>query len=200
MKIFTLGYSGFLFREFAGMLRENHINAVIDVRSSPYSRHFPDYDKENIKYALAHQHIYYRSYAREFGARQDNPAFYTDGIMDFEKFSCSEQFLQGIEKLTEGMQKGYSFALMCAEKEPVTCHRAILVAKAFRDRNFQVIHLMPDGNHISQNDIDYTLIQKFFPNHNQLSFNSEILSDEEMLKKAYILQNKEIGYKWSDIR
>ena len=63
-----------------------------------------------------------------------------------------------------------------------------------------MIHLMPDGNHISQNDIDYTLIQKFFPNHNQLSFNSEILSDEEMLKKAYILQNKEIGYKWSDIR
>lgn len=198
--IFTIGYSGFSFGEFADMLQKNHISAVIDVRSSPYSRHFPDYDRETLKNALIQKHIYYKNYAHEFGARQDNPLFYTDGIMDFTKFSHSEQFLQGVEKLTQSMKKGYIFALMCAEKEPVTCHRAILVARAFRDRNYKVIHLMPDGNHLSQTDIDNTLIEKFFPNRNQLSFNAEILSDEEMLAKAYILQNKEIGFKWSDMK
>ena len=196
--IYTIGYSGFSFEAFADMLANNQISAVIDVRSAPHSRHFPDYDREALKEKLAPKHIYYRNYAHEFGARQDNPLFYTDGIMDFAKFSRSEQFLQGVEKLTESMKQGYTFALMCAEKEPVTCHRAILVSRAFRDRNFQVIHLMPDGNHLSQKDIDNTLIEKFFPNYNQLSFNAEMLSDEEMLAKAYILQNKEIGFKWSD--
>ena len=67
----------------------------MDVRSSPYSSYYDAYNKENIEVALKKAGIYYRNYAREFGARQENPDFYTNGILDFRKFTNSQQFADG---------------------------------------------------------------------------------------------------------
>ncbi len=69
--VFTIGYSGFQINDFISTLRKNGISVIIDVRSLPYSRHYSDYNKENLRSVLLKYGIYYRNYASEFGARQN---------------------------------------------------------------------------------------------------------------------------------
>ena len=69
--VFTIGYSGFQLNDFIKILKDNRILLVIDVRSLPYSQHYADFNKENISKILESSKIYYRNYALEFGARQE---------------------------------------------------------------------------------------------------------------------------------
>ena len=92
-KVYTIGYSGFTsLDDFIATLKHFRVNVVIDVRSHPYSLHYENYNKDNLERALNNAGIFYRNYAREFGARQDNPNYYTNGILDFNKFTSSSQF------------------------------------------------------------------------------------------------------------
>lgn len=137
-KLFTIGYAGFGLPEFLTELKKRQIQLVIDVRSQPFSKYYADYNKDRICNALKNENIYYRNYAKEFGARQENKVYYSsEGYLDFSKFSKSEVFQNGIERLCLSMQKGYSFVLMCAEKDPIDCHRAILVSRAFHEKDIR---------------------------------------------------------------
>lgn len=91
-------------------------------------------------------------------------------------------------------EKGYIIAFMCAEKEPIQCHRAILVARAFDKLGFTVIHLMPNGISKDQKTIEEELLKKYFPNINQLSLFDNRLPEEEYINAAYRKQNEQIGY------
>lgn len=195
--IFTIGYSGFAISDFIKSLKQYNVNVVIDVRSYAYSDRYPDYNKINIETTLKANQIYYRNYVNEFGARQDNISFYNkDGYLDFEKFSKSEQFQFGIIKISNSVEQGYRIALMCAEKNPIQCHRTILVARAFHDKGFEVIHILPGGKYITQNQIEEELLSTYFPQRNQLSFfSTESMTEKECIREAYKLQNKKIGYR-----
>ena len=195
--LYTIGYTGFTVEEFITTLKHYGINVVIDVRSSPYSERYADYNKDNIEKVLKEHGIYYRNYVSEFGARQDDARFYADdGILDFELFAQSERFKSGVCKIQNSLEKGYRIVLMCAEKNPVQCHRTILVARAFSDRGYSVLHLLPEQKAITQEQIELELLNKYFPNRGQISlFSSCNMSDEECLIEAYKIQNKKIGYK-----
>ena len=195
--IYTIGYTGFSVEELIATLHRRKINVVIDVRSSPYSERYSDYNKDSIEKALGSHGIHYRNYAHEFGARQENPAFYTnDGYLDFELFAKSEQFLSGVEKIRNSVAKGYHVVFFCAEKEPINCHRTILVARAFSNFGYPIEHLLPGGDTVTQQQIESELLQKFFPRRGQISmFSEENMTDEECLRQAYREQNKRIGYR-----
>ncbi len=75
--IYSIGYSGFLISDFISTLQKNKITLLVDVRSQPYSQYFSDYNKENLEQILKSKGIYYRSYAKEFGARQDERKYYS---------------------------------------------------------------------------------------------------------------------------
>ena len=198
--IFTIGYSGFSIEEFIKSLKQYNIKVVIDVRSSAYSERYPDYNKPNIENILKANRIYYRNYVTEFGARQDDLSFYNeDGYLDFEKFSKSEQFQLGIKKICNSIEQGYQVALMCAEIKPIQCHRTILVARTFHAKGFKVIHIIPGGKYITQNQVEDELLNTYFPQRGQLSlFSSSNITDEECICEAYRLQNKKIGYRKED--
>lgn len=192
---FTIGYAGFLLDDFIKELKKYNIDVVIDVRSFPYSERYPDYNKPAIESALKNVGIYYKNYANEFGARQKNRAFYSsNGYLDFDVFSKSEQFQNGVEKMINSTKKGYTIVFMCAEKEPIQCHRTILVAREFDKLGFSVIHLMPNGITKDQRKIDEELLEKHFPNINQINMFEYQMSDEEYLDAAYKKQNEQIGY------
>ena len=194
--IYTIGYTGFSLEEFIQELKKKEINVVIDVRSSPYSERYADYNKNNLESVLTSNKIYYRNYANEFGARQDNASFYSDdGCLDFNIFSKSEQFLSGVEKIKNSVARGYKIVFLCAEKEPIKCHRTILVAKAFHELGYNVIHLKPNNSSINHRDIEIQLLDMYFPNRYQRDMFSDSKSDEEYLIDAYRMQNKKIGYK-----
>jgi uncharacterized protein (DUF488 family) len=195
--IYTIGYTGFYIDNFINILKSKQINVVIDVRSSPYSERYPDYNKNILEAKLKENGIFYRNYVSEFGARQENVKFYTDGrCLNFELFAQSEQFLSGVEKIKNSIAKGYKIVLLCAEKEPIQCHRTILVSRAFSDLGYNIIHLMPDDQTKTQKQIEQELLDKYFPNRGQMTlFSSSFMSDEECLVEAYKIQNKKIGYK-----
>ncbi len=109
-------------------------------------------------------------------------------------YDKSPSFLNGIEKLIKSMAKGYKFALMCAEKDPSKCHRTILVAKAFHDAGYKVIHLLPNNVKMTQEDVENQLVEKYFPNRNQITLFDENPSEKDYVKQAYIKRNAEIGY------
>lgn len=196
-KIYTIGYSGFVIDDFIKILKKHEISVVIDVRSNPYSQYHLEYNKENLKKRLKQNRIHYINYFLEFGARQSDKKYYSkEGYLDFELFSKSENFLKGIKKIENSMKKNYVIVLMCAEKDPIICHRAIMISKIFSEKGYRVIHLLPNNVTLTQKDIEDRLIKKFFPNKGQLLLfeTGEDLSEKEYIKRAYNKQNAEIGY------
>lgn len=197
--LYTIGYSGFLVEEFIDALKKNNINAVIDVRSSPYSQFFSDYNKEPLEKTLKKEGIFYRNYSKEFGARQEDRSYYNaEGYLDFEVFAKSKQFSEGVNRLCASMEKGFVFALMCAEKKPIDCHRTILVARAFYRKGYKIVHICANGRTETQEDIHCQLLERYYPDRNQFNFFREDEDDEVLLLKAYKKRNKEIGYKLED--
>ena len=196
-EIFTIGYSSFGIEKFVEVLKKYVITALIDVRSIPVSAHFPEFNQKNLSLVLRKNDIIYRNYDKEFGARQLNTEFFTDGVLDFAKFSVSKQFLDGVNKIEKGMELGYKFALMCAEKRPEECHRCILVAKKFHELGYNVKHILEDGSYITQADVEKILVKKYFPDYNQI-FLFERPNMAEMIRQSYLKRNLEIGYRLSE--
>ena len=198
-ELFTIGYSGFPdIRDFIDTLKHHSVQILIDVRSSPFSAYYAQYNKDQLGPMLKLAGIYYYNYAKQFGARQEDHAYYRNGRLDFEVFSHSEPFLDGVQSVEKSAA---SIAFMCAEKHPSECHRAILVAKAFSDRGHEITHLKPGGITLSQHDIDNELLEKYFPDRAQASlFDEDNKSEQEYIDLAYKMRNDEIGFKLEDLQ
>ena len=196
-KIYTIGYTAFVdVDDFVEALKENGVTCLVDVRSTPKSSYYKDFDSDALSARLKQERIYYRNYAYEFGARQDNRALYPDGYLDFEKFSKTVNFKQGVTKLNAGIELNQTFALMCAEKDPYNCHRSIMVSRFLQDYDFEIQHIKGHDIYESQKDIEERLIDEYYPSRAQFSLLSENnMSDEECLAKAYAKRNREIGFK-----
>lgn len=191
-KIFTIGYTSYDIENFIKVLKKNNINLLIDVRSSPYSTVHKDYDKENLENILSKHGIIYRNYSKEFGARQNNSVYFSNGILDFVKFSKSPKFIDGIKRIKNGIKHNKTICLMCAEKDPIYCHRTIMISRFLKEYGFDIIHLLENDNSITQNDLENKLVEQYTN-----IFNSE-QSKEDILRFAYNEQNKIIGYRLED--
>ena len=195
-KVFTIGYSGFPdVNDFIATLKENEIRVLVDVRSMPSSAYYVNYNRENISRVLNEHGIYYRNYALEFGARQSNKEFYKDGRLDFDMFSKSEQFLSGISKVEKILEMNLYPCFMCAEKNPTDCHRAILVARAFYERGYSIVHILPNQMTKTQRDIEDELKDKL-----NLFETSEFDSEKNLISYAYKKQNDAIGFREENLK
>lgn len=191
--IYTIGHSQHDLEHFLKMLRTNEIDYVLDVRSTPYSKFAQNYDRENIQNFLVRNNINYKYMGKYFGARQENMDLYTqDGYLDFEKVAVSGHFQSAVENVMKGMETN-RIALMCLEKKPIDCHRAILVAKAFYSKGCTVNHILEDCSIQTHPELNEELLDMYFPDRNQISL-FDIRTDEERLVEAYKLRNKAIGY------
>ena len=198
--VYTIGYTSFDIQKFVEVLRKYKITCLIDVRSTPKSSYYKDFDDSNLLPLLKNNGILYRNYKEEFGARQDNKDFYNSkGFLDFEVFAKSQQFNDGIDKIKKAQDMGYVVCLMCAEKDPINCHRTILIARNLDKKGFEVKHILATEETCEQKEIDSRLLEKYCPHRSQISlFNENNLSDEESLEKAYRLKNEEIGFRMEE--
>ena len=195
--IYTIGYTSFSIDVFVEVLKENGITCLIDVRSVPQSSYYSDYNKENLIPLLKKAGIVYRNYKDEFGARQDDRKYYNEkGYLDFSVFAASEVFGSGIKKINSAHDLKYTVCLMCAEKDPINCHRAILVARELSKNGYEIKHILSDKGLCTQKDLEKRLLEEFFPKREQLSiFESDNLSEDQLIEKAYRLKNEEIGFR-----
>lgn len=199
MDIYSIGHTNHTIDKFILMLRKQNINCIVDVRSTPFSKYTPQFNKDTLQKSLNIRGIHYLHMGKEFGARRDSTLLYSkEGYLDFEKARQDVDFLSGVERLKDGCEKGFRIALMCTEKDPLDCHRAIMVSKGLKDNGFNVRHILPDNTIQSQEKIEERLLDKYFPDRFQISFSTylgERKTEEEMIDEAYQKRNAEIGYR-----
>src|SRR5215475_13186783 len=126
--VFTIGHSNHPLATFIGLLRGAGVTAVADVRSIPYSRRWPQFGRPALERSLPEAGIGYVFLGAELGGRRDDPALYIDGRIDFDRVAATDSFRAGLDRVEAGAAR-HRIALMCAEREPLDCHRFLLVSR-----------------------------------------------------------------------
>ncbi|NHK26599.1 DUF488 domain-containing protein [Parvularcula flava] len=145
--IFTIGHSNYPIDDFIDLLQGADITALADVRSAPWSKRWPQYRREELKSALTKTGIAYVWMGDALGGRPKDPALWREGKPARDLIAVSPAFNIAIERLTTGMET-HRIAIMCAEKDPLNCHRTHLVTPALIARGIEVCHLLADGSMI----------------------------------------------------
>lgn len=186
--IYTIGHSNHEITSFIALLRQHGITAIGDVRSHPYSRHVPQYSRELLKAALAAADIAYVFLGKELGARSENPACYKKGRVQYERLAKEATFLKGIDRVIQGSNR-YRIALMCAEKDPIECHRALLVARRLFETGFPVNHILADGSLETHEAMESRLLAIC-----KLPEGDMFKSREEFVADAYLIQGERVAH------
>lgn len=139
--VYTIGHSNRPIVDFLSLLLENKISAVADVRSYPHSRTQPHFNQESLIDSLAAHGIAYVFLGNELGGRTTDLACYVEGKVKYEKLAQTKPFQSGLDRIVKGSSK-HKIALMCAEKEPLSCHRCILVARHLIDKGLAIKHII----------------------------------------------------------
>jgi uncharacterized protein (DUF488 family) len=151
--VYTVGHSSHPFETFARLLFDNGIEVLVDVRSAPYSKFAPQFDREVMQRALNATGMKYLFLGGELGGRPKNQAYYDlEGHAVYSRMTTDPAFVAGIERLERGMAK-YRLALMCGEEDPAHCHRRLLVARILMERGHECLHIRGDGRVVSDEEV-----------------------------------------------
>lgn len=142
--VYTVGHSTHSLEHLQGLLLHHRITAVADVRSRPYSRWNPQFNREPFATALKQLGVAYVFMGHQLGGRFEDPACYVDGQVRYDLVAKTPRFRKGLERVVAGAAD-YRIALMCAEKDPLTCHRSILVCRHLALCNVEPLHILADG-------------------------------------------------------
>ena len=187
--IYTVGYSKFEIADFIDTLKRFQISAVADVRSVPFSKFKPDFNKEVLKSELNKHGIKYVFLGDFCGARIDDKSCYIEGKVDFSLVAKTKKFQEGLTRILQG-SKEYNIVIMCAEKDPITCHRTILVSRELSKKGMEIKHIYPDNTTELHNDLEYRLMKMFGLHQLDITMRSQ----EERLNEAYKKQGDKISY------
>lgn len=195
LECFTIGHSNHEAIHFIELLKIHKINCLADVRSSPFSKFTPQFNKENLDADLKKEGILYVYLGNKLGGRYLDPALlYSNGVVNYNKVMEQEDFCAGINNVIGNIKKGLRIALMCAEKNPLDCHRFLLVARALSHKGVRIKHILESGEAVSNEDLEKQLLQKYKSEFDQFSFFQENLSEEKSIEEAYQRRNQEVGF------
>lgn len=149
--IFTIGHSNHPIEVFLGLLQQHAISCVVDVRSVPFSRFYPQFNKERLATTLKAGHILYEFEGERLGGRIQDKACFLDRqlpqrkvnvaeLVDYEVLVQRDWFIQGVNQLME-RGKTERIAILCSEEQPDRCHRNLLIARYLLDAGQQVFHI-----------------------------------------------------------
>ena len=186
--IFTVGHSTHAQMHLLALLERHAVTAVSDVRSRPYSRMNAQFNREELSPLLKAHGISYVFLGRELGARSEDPACYDGSKVDYGRLMGTTLYQSGIERILTGALT-HRIALLCAEKEPLDCHRTILVGRSLAAAGAEVQHIHPDGHLESQGEAVQRLMLQFGIQEANL-----FLSRADLEAKAYEKQEARIAY------
>jgi uncharacterized protein (DUF488 family) len=156
--IFSIGYSNHSVERFIELLKQHGVTAVGDVRSTPYSRFHPRFNRRELEASLKDAGIEYVFFGNELGGRPEDQSCYINGQLSFKHAARREEFRKGIKCVMEGAFKN-RIALMCAEKEPLDCHRTLLVCRALKQQGAVVKHILHDGRLEGHEETEHRLLE-----------------------------------------
>ena len=142
--VFSIGHSNHSLEAFSGLLAQYRIDVLADVRSTPHSRFNPQFNRDALAVDLNAREVEYAYFGRELGGRPRDPLCYEGGRVCYDRVAATRGFQRGLAKVMDAA-KSRRIALMCAEKEPLDCHRTLLVARALDAQGVEVHHILADG-------------------------------------------------------
>lgn len=159
--MYTIAYATKPLEIYLAQLKAHGVTVVADIRSVPYSRVFHDYHREALQAALREVGIRYVYLGEELGPRSQNPDHYDEtGQVQFDRLMQAPLFHRGIQRLFDGLGKGFTIALTCACKDPAICHRSLLVGWSLRHQHdCELQHILHDGSLESQTALEQRLLE-----------------------------------------
>ena len=186
--LYTIGHSTHTAKKMVDLLRLHGITAIADVRSSPYSRMNPQFSRDSFSGLLTACKIAYVFLGRELGARSTDRSCYSQGKVQYDLLARTHLFQAGLDRVIHGM-KTHRVALLCAEKDPLTCHRAILVCRHLVTRGVVVRHVLEDGRKENHEEaLSRLLAEHGLPERDLFRNRSE------MIEQAYSERGDKISY------
>ncbi len=187
--MYSIGHSTHSFEVFVTLLKESRIAAIADVRSTPYSRRRPQFNRNALRNSLAEHGISYVFLGAELGGRgSDDSERDENGRVQYKYIAESPAFREGLRRVRAGSER-MRLALMCAEGEPLDCHRGILISRLLIAQNVRVLHIHADGQIETHRDAERRLL-RLFGLHEPDLFRTE----NQILKDAYERQEARIAY------
>jgi uncharacterized protein (DUF488 family) len=191
-EVFTVGHSTHSIEKFLSILLSNRIQVVADVRSSPFSKFSPQFSRGILQDSLKSSGIRYVFLGKELGARSEDPACYVADKVQYDRLAKTALFQSGLNRIVEGANT-YRIAMMCAEKDPLDCHRTILVARELLKRGLSITHILENGSIESHTDSISRLITSL-----GMSLDDMFISKDEIIEQAYNKQANRIAYDQSE--
>jgi len=148
----TIGHSNHPIERFIGLLGAGGVKLLVDVRSLPWSRRFPQFGRERLSKSLAEAGIAYTWEGEGLGGKPKDGGSY-------EEAAARPVFTSALDRLIDRAQ-GTTLCLMCAEKEPLACHRTVLVSRRLAERGVAIDHLLADGTTQAHREVEEALLKK----------------------------------------
>jgi len=187
-EIFTIGHSNHELAQFVAFLQRHRINVLVDVRSQPYSRFHPQYNRETLETFFNGIDISYVFLGAELGARRNECECYIHGRADYREIAKLPIFNRGLERVRKDVETN-RIVLMCNERDPLICHRNILVCRHLRCPKVSISHILADGS-LESNEAAEARLLKLAGLHERDLF----VSRQELIEQAYDLQGTSIAY------
>ena len=144
--LMSIGHSIHEIAKFVSLLEENEVEVVADIRSAPYSRFNPQFNRENLRRSLLAHDIRHDFHGRELGGRPEGDELYDpDGHVLYGRVAETARFRSGLRRLIEAATAS-RVAMMCSEEDPSSCHRLLLVTRVLHGRGRSVTHIRGDGS------------------------------------------------------
>jgi len=204
-QIFTIGHSTDTIDCFVEHLLSQQVDAIVDVRSVPYSRFADQFNKEQLTAFLKKKNIIYVPMGSNLGARyEEKELLFEDGRVDFSKVVATKRFQEGIDRVETGVQKGYKITLMCSEKNPLECHRFSLISNFLHKKGHVVNHIV--GKDIFGHKLLENKLLNYYNEHRKISVNFDKIIKYHLMQstlfdtdnvdenKLYITLNRLVGY------
>jgi uncharacterized protein (DUF488 family) len=142
--LLTIGHSNLAADRFMALLETAGVTAVADVRSVPFSRWCPWFSAKALTERLASEGIAYLALGNALGGRPRDPQLYRDGVADYEAMAARPEFVAGLQRVVDEIAR-HRICLLCAERDPLDCHRCLLVGRALAERGLALGHIRADG-------------------------------------------------------
>src|SRR6202790_2166363 len=142
--LFSIGHSNIAAERFLALLRVVGVDTIADVRSTPFSRRFPWFSGKTLAATLTQHGMTYLAYGDALGGRPRDAGLYRDGVADYEAMARQPDFQVGLDRLLADAARS-RVCLMCAEREPLDCHRCLLVARSLAERGLTIGHILHGG-------------------------------------------------------
>ncbi len=145
-RLLSVGHSNLDLDRFLALLQGNGVTALADVRSSPYSRRLPHFNRGVLEGELPARDIFYTFLGDLLGGRPTSPDLYDEeGRVVYERVRATMAFRLGLEKLMQGTEE-HRIVMLCSEEDPLDCHRGLMITPALTEHGVAPLHLRKDGS------------------------------------------------------